>query len=43
MNRISYKNQVKVDMAILNEKEETEKIKSRFFAISHTSSERRLH
>ncbi len=36
MNRISYKNQVKVDKAVLNEKEETEKIKSRFFAnISH--------
>ena len=36
MNRISYKNQVKVDKAILEEKEETEKIKSRFFAnISH--------
>lgn len=36
MNRISYKNQVKVDRAVLNEKEETEKIKSRFFAnISH--------
>jgi signal transduction histidine kinase/DNA-binding response OmpR family regulator/streptogramin lyase len=36
MNRISYKNQVKVDKAVLIEKEETEKIKSRFFAnISH--------
>jgi len=36
MNRISYKNQVKVDKAVLNEKEETEKMKSRFFAnISH--------
>ena len=36
LNRISYKNQVKVDKAILDEKEETEKIKSRFFAnISH--------
>lgn len=36
MNRISYKNQVKVNQAILHEKEETEKIKSRFFAnISH--------
>lgn len=36
MNRISYKNQVKVDKVILHEKEETEKLKSRFFAnISH--------
>jgi len=36
MNRISYKNQGKVDKAVLKEKEETEKIKSRFFAnISH--------
>jgi len=36
MNRISYKNQVKVDRVILHEKEETEKLKSRFFAnISH--------
>lgn len=36
MNRISYKNQLKVNQAIVHEKEETEKIKSRFFAnISH--------
>jgi signal transduction histidine kinase/ligand-binding sensor domain-containing protein/DNA-binding response OmpR family regulator len=36
LNRISYKNQVEIDRAILNEKAETEKIKSRFFAnISH--------
>jgi signal transduction histidine kinase/AraC-like DNA-binding protein len=36
MNRISYKNQGKIDKAVLKEKEETEKIKSRFFAnISH--------
>jgi signal transduction histidine kinase/CheY-like chemotaxis protein len=36
MNRISYKNQGKLDKAVLKEKEETEKIKSRFFAnISH--------
>lgn len=36
MNRISYKNQVKIDKAVLHEKEETEKMKSRFFAnISH--------
>ncbi len=36
LNRISYKNQVMIDKAVLNEKEETEKIKSRFFAnISH--------
>ncbi|MBK9097148.1 MAG: response regulator [bacterium] len=36
MNRISYKNQVKVNQAVLDEKEETEKMKSRFFAnISH--------
>ena len=36
MNRISYKNQVKVDKAVLIEKEETEKLKTRFFAnISH--------
>lgn len=36
LNRISYKNQVMVDKAILHEKEETEKLKSRFFAnISH--------
>jgi len=36
MNRMSYKNQSKVDKAVLKEKEETEKIKSRFFAnISH--------
>lgn len=36
MNRISYKNQVKVDKAVLTEKEETDKMKSRFFAnISH--------
>ncbi|QQS37215.1 MAG: response regulator [Ignavibacteriales bacterium] len=36
MNRISYKNQLKVNQAVLQEKEETEKIKSRFFAnISH--------
>jgi CheY-like chemotaxis protein/two-component sensor histidine kinase len=36
MNRISYKNQGEIDKAVLKEKEETEKIKSRFFAnISH--------
>ncbi len=36
MNRLSFKNQVKVDKAVLKEKEETEKIKSSFFAnISH--------
>ncbi len=36
MNRISLKNKIKVDEAILKEKEETDKIKSRFFAnISH--------
>jgi signal transduction histidine kinase/ligand-binding sensor domain-containing protein/DNA-binding response OmpR family regulator len=36
MNRISYKNQAKLDRAVLIEKEETEKIKSKFFAnISH--------
>jgi signal transduction histidine kinase/ligand-binding sensor domain-containing protein/DNA-binding response OmpR family regulator len=36
LNRISYKNQGKLDKAVLKEKEETEKIKSAFFAnISH--------
>jgi signal transduction histidine kinase/ligand-binding sensor domain-containing protein/DNA-binding response OmpR family regulator len=36
MNRLSFKNQVKTDAAVLKEKEETEKLKSRFFAnISH--------
>ena len=36
MNRLSFKNQVKVDKAVLKEKEETEKLKSSFFAnISH--------
>ena len=36
MNRISYKNQTKLDKVVLIEKEETEKLKSRFFAnISH--------
>lgn len=36
MNRISYKNQIKINEAVLKEKEETEKIKSQFFAnISH--------
>jgi signal transduction histidine kinase/ligand-binding sensor domain-containing protein/DNA-binding response OmpR family regulator len=36
MNRLSFKNQVKLDLAVLKEKEETEKLKSRFFAnISH--------
>jgi signal transduction histidine kinase/ligand-binding sensor domain-containing protein/DNA-binding response OmpR family regulator len=36
MNRISYKNQTKLDRAVLIEKEEMEKIKSDFFAnISH--------
>ena len=36
MNRMSYKNQGKLDKAVLKEKEETEKIKSAFFAnISH--------
>jgi signal transduction histidine kinase/ligand-binding sensor domain-containing protein/DNA-binding response OmpR family regulator len=36
MNRLSLKNQVKVERAVLKEREETDKIKSRFFAnISH--------
>ena len=36
MNRLSYKNQGKLDKAIMKEREETEKLKSRFFAnISH--------
>lgn len=36
LNRISYKNQVRVDKVILHEKDETEKLKSHFFAnISH--------
>ena len=36
MNRISYKNQVKIDKVVLKEREEIDKIKSRFFAnISH--------
>ncbi len=36
MNRMSYKNQGKLDKAVLKEKEETDKIKSDFFAnISH--------
>ncbi len=35
-NRLSFKNQVKIDKAVLKEKEETEKLKSSFFAnISH--------
>ncbi len=36
MNRLKLKNQVKIDEVVLKEKDETEKIKSRFFAnISH--------
>lgn len=36
MNRLSLKNQIKMDEAVLKEKEETDKMKSRFFAnISH--------
>lgn len=36
MNRISYKNQVELDTAVMKEREETDVIKSRFFAnISH--------
>ncbi len=36
LNRLSFKNQVKTDEAVLKEREETDKIKSRFFAnISH--------
>ncbi len=36
MNRLSFRDQVKMDAAVLKEKEETEKLKSRFFAnISH--------
>jgi len=36
MNRVAFKNQVKIDAAILKEKDETDKMKSRFFAnISH--------
>ncbi|MEO8231690.1 MAG: two-component regulator propeller domain-containing protein [Ignavibacteriota bacterium] len=36
MNRLSFKNQVKLDSVVLKEREETDKMKSRFFAnISH--------
>jgi signal transduction histidine kinase/ligand-binding sensor domain-containing protein/DNA-binding response OmpR family regulator len=36
LNRLSFKNQVETDIAILKEKDETDKMKSRFFAnISH--------